>query len=209
MSDWTKQLEQDLSWREAELATLKLLVSESTPGSVRRTSLLRALWVMLYAHYEGFFKFAWDLYLEELERLGVQRSKSIATLARFSLAKNFRNVRKNLSANSLWECFTAHFDAWMREQLQFEVRLETESNLWPNLAIENSTEVGLAATKVAAYEIELRALVSRRNDIAHGKNMVVQSLAEYQKYEDAATLAMHELAISVLETLEKKHYLRP
>ena len=38
--------------------------------------------------------------------------------------------------------------------------------------------------------------------------MVVQSLAEYQKYEHAATLAMHELAVAVLEALEQKRYLK-
>ncbi len=61
MFDWAKQLGDDLTWREAELASLKLLVSEAEIGSVRRASLLRAIWVLLYAHYEGFFKFAWDL----------------------------------------------------------------------------------------------------------------------------------------------------
>lgn len=209
MSDCAKQLEEDLSWREAELASLKLLVSDATVGSVRHTSLLRALWVMLYAHYEGFFKFAWDLYLEQLEQLGVTRGQSTDSLARFSLSKNFRALRADLSPKSLWGCFTCDFGAWMKDQLRFEVRLETNSNLWPGLAKENSIEVGLPTTKLDAYEVELRALVSRRNDIAHGKSMVVRDLAEYQKYEDAATLAMHELAVAVLEALEQKQYLRP
>jgi hypothetical protein len=207
--DYARQLEQDLSWREAELASLKLLVSESTVGSVRQTSLLRALWVMLYAHYEGFFKFAWDLYLGELERLSVARELTIDPLARFSLTRNFQLLRGDLSLRSLWGCFTRDFQSWMREPLRFEERLETRSNLWPGLAKENSEAIGLQTTKLDTYEIELRALVSRRNDIAHGKNMVVQNLAEYQKYEDAATLAMHELAVAVLDTLEQREYLRP
>ena len=91
MSDCSKELEGDLKWREAELASLKLLVSDAVVGSVRHTSLLRALWVLLYAHYEGFFKFAWDLYLEQLEQFDVSRNESIDSLAKFSLSKNFRN----------------------------------------------------------------------------------------------------------------------
>ena len=171
-------------------------------------SLLRAIWVLLYAHYEGFLKFAWDLYLEELQLLSIAREESTEVLARFSLAKNFRALRGNLSGESLWGVFTKDFQAWMKEELQFEIRLETNSNLWPNVAKENSTEVGLPSAKLDEFEIQLRALVSRRNDIAHGKKLVVSNLGEYQTYEDAATLAMHELAVAVLEALEKKEYLK-
>jgi hypothetical protein len=209
MSDWARQLGDDLSWREAELVSLKLLVSEAEIGSVRQTSLLRAIWVLLYAHYEGFFKFAWDLYLEQLEQLGIAREDAIETLVRFSLAKNFRTLRGNLSDKSLWGCFSCDLQLWMKEKIRFDVRLETNSNLWPGVAKENSIEVGLPTAELDVHEFELRALVSRRNDIAHGKNMVVQSLAEYQKYEDAAVLAMHEVAVAVLDALEQRLYLKP
>ncbi len=208
MDDWGKLLEADLSWREGELASLKLLVSDSVRGTPRHATLLRAMWTLLYAHYEGFFKFAWDFYLDTLEKMGVARRDSANELARFSLAKRFRELRGDLSNGALWDCFTKHFEGWMKEDLRFEIRLETESNLWPNLAQKNSAEIGLPSAEVDAHELELRALVSRRNDIAHGKKMVIDSLDEYQKYEDAAVMAMHELAVAVLESLEQKRYLR-
>jgi len=58
MDPWEYELEQDLNWREAELASLKVLVAEATAGTVSHQALLRALWAMLYAHYEGFCKFS-------------------------------------------------------------------------------------------------------------------------------------------------------
>jgi hypothetical protein len=57
-------------------------------------------------------------------------------------------------------------------------------------------------------ELKLKALVSRRNDIAHGKKMVIQTIEEYQPYEEAALLVMHELAVAVLECLEHEKYLK-
>jgi len=209
MSDWAKMLEDDLSWREAELASLKLLVSDADASGTRHTSLLRALWALLYAHYEGFFKFAWDLYLGALSDAHIRREEATETLARFSLSKKFRELRRDLSSSSLFSCFASTFAAWMKEELAFEVELETRNNLWPNIARENSMEVGLPCAKIDEFQVELRALVSRRNDIAHGKKMVINTLDEYQKYERAAVLAMHELAIAVLETLDHKWYLRP
>lgn len=206
MPDVAKELENDLAWREAELASLKLLVLDAAPNSTRHTGLLRALWTMLYAHYEGFFKFAWDLYLDSLEQLSIPREQSVDELARFSLTKQFRELRGNQSAASFWECFTKKFDGWMKEALYFEVRLETNSNLWPNLAKQNCLEIGLPHSQVEAGAVQLRTLVSRRNEIAHGKAMTIKSISEYQPYEDAARLAMHELAVAVLDSLEKKHY---
>jgi len=209
MPDLGTILEEELTWREAELASLKLLVLDSPRGSVRELSLLRALWIMLYAHYEGFCKFAWDFYLENVERVGVAREVCCVPIARFSLAKRFSEVRGDTSVESLWSVCTTHFGEWMKEQLGFEIHLETKSNLWPNLLKENSAAVDLPFAMVDKNELKLKALVSRRNDIAHGKKMVVATLEDYKPYEDAALLVMHELAVAVLDCLERKTYLKP
>ncbi len=58
MSNFVKQLEEDLDWRIAELGILKTQVVSARKGSDRYQVMLRALWAMLYAHYEGFCKFA-------------------------------------------------------------------------------------------------------------------------------------------------------
>jgi MAE_28990/MAE_18760-like HEPN len=208
MIDWAKVLEDDLNWREAELASLKLLVTDSVPGSVRQSSLLRALWTMLYAHYEGFCKFAWDFYLENLEQLGINRDVCCTPLARFSLTKRFRELRGDTSNTSLWSVCASDFNEWMKEELKFELHLETKCNLWPRLLRDNSSEIDLPHGMVEEHELKLKTLVARRNEIAHGKKMVISNLAEYQPYEDAVVLVMHELAVAVLDCLEKKTYLK-
>jgi hypothetical protein len=50
----------------------------------------------------------------------------------------------------------------------------------------------------------IKALVSRRNDIAHGKAMTVKSIDEYSEYENSTFLVMHDLAVQVVEILEPK-----
>ena len=208
MTDWAKTLEDELNWREAEIASLKAAVLEAPKGSVRERSLLRALWAMMYAHYEGFCKFTWDFYLENIEKLGVSREACCSAVVKFSLAKQFRELRGNMTADSLWAVFTNGFGEWMKEQLNFELKLETNSNLWPSLLKENSSLVDLPFEMVNLNEHRLKALVSRRNEIAHGKKMVIQTIEEYQPYEEAALLVMHELAVAVLECLEQKRYLK-
>jgi hypothetical protein len=208
MADWANILEDDLSWREAELVSLKLLVLDALKDSVRQRILLRALWTMCYAHYEGFCKFAWDFYLENLEQIGPTRESCCASVAMFSLAKRFRELRGNLSDHSLWLMGSNEFGDWMKQQLRFELRLETNSNLWPNVLRDNSATVDLPTEMVERHEHHLKALVSRRNDIAHGRNVIIKTLEDYRPYEEAAFLVMHELAIAVLDCLERKTFLK-
>jgi hypothetical protein len=208
MSNWSQELENDLSWREAELVSLKLQVLKTAKGSVIYQALLRALWAMLYAHYEGFCKFAWDLYLEELQKLGIKRKDCREEIAKLSLQKYLNSFKWDLSIDSFWEFGQTGFQKMLEEDLDFSTKLDTESNLYPNLLKKNSIQVCLNYQLVEKYEIELKALVTRRNHIAHGKKMIIKDLQEYKKYEDAAIEVMHELAISIVDCLDNKSYLK-
>jgi hypothetical protein len=208
MIDYANQIEEDLSWREAEIGSLKVLISTSDKGSVRETTLLRALWALLYAHYEGFCKFAWDLYLNALEKEVALRSKFKEEIACLSLEKDFKKLRGNLSPMSIWKFFSIDFPILLNEPAKFHLKLETQSNLWPSVFIENAEKASLPQSMVNAHSNKIKTLVSRRNDIAHGQKMIIRDIDEYQKYENAALLVMHELAVGVIESIEKKSYLK-
>ena len=58
MQPLSRALEEDLQWREAELVSLKLVAAAAEAGTVRHDATLRALMALLYAHYEGYCRFA-------------------------------------------------------------------------------------------------------------------------------------------------------
>jgi hypothetical protein len=207
MSNWAQQLEDDLKWREEELVSLKIQVALEKLGSVKHKALLRAMCAMLYAHYEGFCKFAWDLYLDELGKLNIKRKDCKEVISILSLEKKFKEMRGDLSPKSIWEFGKLHFHSLLEENLEFETKLETEANLWPNLFEDNVVKAGLCCTAINQCRTEIKALVARRNQIAHGKTMEIKDLKEYQQYEDAALLVMHDLAVAIVECLDKKLYL--
>lgn len=208
MSNWSKEIENELDWRWSELASIKVQIIKSDKTSVRYQALLRALIVLLYAHYEGFCKFSWDLYLDSLERQQLKRKDCDERIVRLSLSKKFKELRGDLSPQGVWDFFTTHFPLLMDDCLEFKVRLETQSNLWPHLLKTNSQEVGLSCTMADYHESLLKALVRRRNDIAHGRRELIRDLDEYEKYEKAAFDAMYELGLSVVECLENRTYLK-
>jgi hypothetical protein len=202
------QIEDDLKWREAELGSLKIQAAAAPAKSDRQRALLRALWTMLYAHYEGFCKFCWDVLLDEIEKDRCARCDAIDHIARLSLAKVFQEFRKDTSPSGIWSFVHTTLPGEMTEPLVFPSRLETRSNLWPALARENNAAVGLKCSQIDAYEKQLGALVGRRNEIAHGRKLVVDSLDEYAEYERVVMLVLHELAVSVVHTLDNRSFAR-
>lgn len=209
MSTWEVQIEKDLVWRETELATLKALAAGAMAGTPRHQALLRALWAMLYAHYEGFCKYAWDVFLDNLQSAAPTRAACAEPIARFSLADDFRKLRGDLSTQSMWKFCTSDFASLLARQATFGVRLETQSNLWPDLCRENSATVGLPHAAIDRQHTRIKSLVARRNEIAHGQLLIVRSLADYQEYEEAAFDVMYELAEAVVTCLDGKQYLKP
>lgn len=208
MSIWSKELEKDLKWREAELASLKVEVVNAPKGSVRYEALLRALSAILYAHYEGFCKFAWAVYLDELKKAGIKRKDCKDEIAILSLEKKFNEIKNNFSSSSIWEFCQSGFHTLLEENIDFNIRLEAESNLSPDIFKENCLKAGLSCTLVDQYKTRLKSLLAKRNGIAHGEKMIIKHLAEYQEYEDAALEVMHDLAVSIIDSLENELYLK-
>lgn len=208
------QIEKDLDWRIAELVELKKLTLSLKDRSIAYSALLRALWVMLYAHYEGFCKFAISIFLDELEKTGKERQHFKDDIVMFSLEEEFSALKNNFSVVQFYEYLTNKFHEVLNSQIQFkrnnrsEFQIKGESNLYPDSLIEICSCICVPQKTIEENHLKLKALVSRRNEIAHGKNHPVKSLDDYKDYEDAAFNVMIALAIDIIESLDKQQYLK-
>lgn len=201
MTDWAKELEEDLNWREAELATLKRALSVAASGP-RERALLRALVAVLYAHYEGFCRFAWQTYLDAVSQDGKARKDVAECLARLSLKPRFDELRTKCSTQEVWDFCRVGFASAMQEPISFDVGLDSKDNLWPDVFREKSQLVGLPCSELEHNSSRMSSLVARRNDLAHGKKVAVPKLVDYLDYENAALLVMHEVAVEVMEAIQ-------
>jgi hypothetical protein len=211
MSNWTNEIEADLKWREGELIAIKfqILITDKTKQPVRYQALLRAIVTLLYAHYEGFCRFAWDLYLDTIQKQNIKRNQCCEEVIKLSLRKSFKELGGDFSPDGVWKFFSNELPDLINDDIEFKVRLEADSNLKPALLKKNSTDAGLSCLMVDQHEILLKTLVSRRNNIAHGQKDIIQNLTEYNKYETAALEAMYELGLSVIDSLDNQKYLKP
>lgn len=202
-------LELDLKWREAELASLKRLAITSSMETVAYQALLRALWALLYAHFEGFTKFCWDTVLDHIQSEKIPTGQLDQRYAMLALEGNFKSLRGDLASPSIWQFFDEVLPNALTAQAAFpdEGRLKTDSNLWPNVFERESSKLGIECTELHRHRPRIKALVARRNDIAHGKSMVIAGLSEYHDYENATLCLMHELAIKSIEIVDGKSYI--
>lgn len=211
MTDWAREIEADLNWREAELAAIKsqIITTDRAKKPIRYEALLRAITALLYAHYEGFCKFAWDLYLDTIQKQNVKRYQCCEEIIKLSLRKRFKELGGDLSPDEVWNFFATELPGLTNDNVEFNIRLKANSNLSPELLKKNSTDVGLSCSMVDEHRILLNTLVSRRNSIAHGEKDVIRDLIDYNKYENAAFAVMYELGLSVIDSLDNQSYLKP
>jgi hypothetical protein len=205
-SFYAKQLTDDLLWREAELATMRKQLYLTNVGSLQETVLLRASTAMVYAHYEGFCKFALELYIDALERLKLKRRQLVWPLAALSLGDLRKVASEQNDVRAFYEELLGKFNIAMDDEARYE-RPHQIANLWPDLLMRWLTKLNLGQRTVGEQKTLLESLVSNRNQIAHGKKLTIASRDELDKYSHAATLAMHEVAVGIVDALDRKAYL--
>jgi len=208
MPSFVDEAESDLRWREDELAALKMLAVSSQPRSVKHRALLRALVALLYAHYEGFCKVCWELFLDEVARRKPARSSLLDDIRVASLEHRVKEIRRAPHVTGVLALVESH-EEFCGAYSDLAIDTSTESNLWPDRFNAVMQRLGLSSEQMANYNVEMKALVGRRNGIAHGERLVVSDIAQYDKLENCAFLVMHEVALLLADSLEQEGYLKP
>ena len=127
----SKELTDDLEWREAEMAVVRKQLYLSQPNSLLERALLRSSLAMVYAHYEGFCKFALEVYIDALEKLKLKRTDLIWTLAAFSLRKYHSDLRVHSDSNKFFTDLLVNLNSTLNEDASYE-RPAQIANLWPD-----------------------------------------------------------------------------
>lgn len=200
------QIQVDLDWRESELALLRKQLVQAKGKSIE-TALLRANLAMIYAHYEGFCKFALGVYIDALDQIGYKRGQLKWAIAAGTLGNFHEELKKIPDPGEFFTKIFLELESKLDEKASF-ARPDHVANLWPDTLLKWLTRLGLDRNEVEAHRAKLERLVNNRNQIAHGKKLVVKDLTELDTYADAASLAMHGVFLGVANALEKRLYAR-
>lgn len=198
-------ISRDLDWREAEIASMRLLLSRRDISSKQVEVLLRAAWALLYAHYEGFIKYCLTLFYEEISARSVKCENLPNPTQIFALAKVLKQIRTMPPAEMINE--VTNFQSRHLDSVASFPEVDTDSNLWPETLIVLLISADLDSKTVEKNRPKLATLVARRNEIAHGQKNFIAEFRYYRTYETAVYEVMYDLALQVEERLASSPYL--
>lgn len=222
--DLRAELEENQAWRRDEIRffqnQLAWIDTEEKQNQYRR-----ALILILYAHFEGFCKFALALYVNAVNNAGIKCSEANSAIAAASLANLFRDLRDPQRKSEefrteLPDDTQLHRFARDREFVErafdFAERLvnmpdhvvNTESNLNPVILRKNLYRLGLPHDLFDGFDLQVHRLLGYRNQIAHGE---LQSGIVHKTYEElrgATFTIMDEVAREIMGALQEGRYRR-
>ena len=162
-------LDKEISWRIKEIADLKISIKSS--DNPRQKTLIRSSIPLLYAHWEGFVKKASEAYLNFVQNQNHRYRELAKCFIAIGLRKEIDNLIKSKTAKlniSLIEFI--YNSPEQTTDIKFSNSISTKSNLsslvFDNIAVSLGIETNIFEPK---YNFIDKALLARRNNIAHGE----------------------------------------
>jgi hypothetical protein len=185
----------------------------------------RALVVMLYAHYEGFCKFALLQYIRAVNQVAIKCEEATSAIVAGAWARIFveieiGNRKSNIFSSKLPDDTRLHRFARRRDFVeQFaefagkvaripEGTIDIESDLWPIVMQKNLYLLGFNHNIFSGHDNAINQLINRRNNIAHGADRNGFTAEEYGKLEFAVFEIMDDLMDIIMDAIQKERYRR-
>ncbi|WP_342750601.1 MAE_28990/MAE_18760 family HEPN-like nuclease [Termitidicoccus mucosus] len=217
------QLEADFKWRQDELRFLQnqgASLSESDLEIYRR-----ALIVILYAHFEGFCKFALTVYVNCINGAGIKCDQANYALAAASLADLFAALRNPTQKcavfkNALPDDSKLHRFARDREFVErasyfgdkivniSDSVIDTESNLKPIVLRKILYQLGLPHDLFKPFDGSIDRLLGMRNKISHGETKSGVTRKNYDEILAASFAVMTGITIEITNALMERRFSR-
>jgi hypothetical protein len=202
--DAIDEITADLNWWETELGLLKVFFKRKDVTKKQHSVLARAAWSLLYAHYEGFAKFTLTLFFDRASK-AVATCQPLPTKTKeFALIAELKRIR-NLPNSEFLYALEVFSQTSLALKPEFP-EIDTKSNLWPNVLEDLLQLADISCPSIDQNRLLLRALVDKRNGIAHGE-AIPATYDDYLIQEEAVYSVMYELAFAIDARLKQAPFI--
>lgn len=222
--DVFQDLESDRNQRESEIRLVENLAAQAGTDQ-ERGMLLRSLVLLMYAHLEGFCKFALLAYSGAVNSLRIPCKEAAFPVLAASLgdilaalrnldskAPEFRTVLPDdKDLHMLWRerTFVESYETVMSRIVEIPDRVvDTKANLNTRVLKRNLYQLGLNYPEVDRHRGAIDSLLGVRNAIAHGDALRVPKTEEVDRYTTAAFEVMRFVQESVYCALRDEIFKR-
>ena len=168
-------LDKEFSWRLKEIANLKVVVRSSE--NLNKKTAVRAAIPLLYGHWEGFIKSASTNYLEYVNGQSLKYSELKSCFVVFGVKRKINDLIDSKNSNvsiSTLEFLRDELDE--KAKLKIESAIRTEFNLSSKVFSNIANSIGINTQNYESrYNLIDESLLNRRNHIAHGEYLDVDS----------------------------------
>jgi len=224
LSDLAAQLEAELLWRQDEVRFFQnrgaALSTEDEQNQYRRAVIL-----VLYAHFEGFCRFGFELYRTTINNEQISCADAIPAIAAAGWAQLFKELRDPNKKcpdfkNSLPDDGKLHRFARDREFMERSAEfgqlpvaipddiVDTQSNLKPVVLRKILYRLGLPHDQFDQHEGQINRLLNTRNKIAHGEDRAGVKETEYEELRKLVFQMMDAIKNKIIECLHQKTFLK-
>lgn len=168
-------LDGEFSWRLKEIANLKIVVRSS--DKLCKSTAVRAAIPLLYGHWEGFIKNSSTHYLDYVNGQSLTYRDLKSCFIVFGVKRKINDLVS--SKNSSVSIATLEFlrdELDERAKLKIESAIRTEFNLSSKVFANIAESIGINTQGYESrYHLIDESLLKRRNHIAHGEYLDVDS----------------------------------
>ncbi|RGD72897.1 MAE_28990/MAE_18760 family HEPN-like nuclease [Anaerofustis stercorihominis] len=220
LEDFRADMEESLTWRIEEYTLLKNTLRENNKNPIVKT-----LIVMLYAHFEGFFKDCLECYIKMLNSTKFKLEKFCNEIVTASLSEefsSFENINKKckvLITVPPYESYLHKFHrrrdltiAFRDNYIKKEIRLKekiinTKSNLSYATVQENLYILGLDYNFFEEKKDDINCLLNLRNAVAHGSRREPIDYEKFKNIETKIINIMNDLIVYLYQYCYERKYL--
>lgn len=225
--DFRAQLQYDWEWRLREFT---LLINQLSNMSEDDKKIYRkTLLVMLYSHFEGFCKFAFETYLKLINEERIARSDANEYIIASSLLDVFHDIEYPgnicsdiFNINSTEKKFSKFFirthfirsyneillqDIDISDRFSSEI-VDTKSNLTLKVFVKILYRLGLPYDQFDSFDSTISNLLTRRGDIAHGKKVDGIEENHFKEIEMKIFEFINSLIILLTDSARNKAFLK-
>lgn len=168
-------LDGEFSWRLKEIANLKIVVRSS--DKLSRNTAVRAAIPLLYGHWEGFIKNASTHYLDYVNDQSLTYRELKSCFVVFGVKRRINDlVSSKDSSVSIATLDFLRDELDERAKLKIESAIRTEFNLSSKVFANIAKSIGIDTQGYESrYHLIDESLLNRRNHIAHGEYLDVDS----------------------------------
>lgn len=219
--EFRSDMEDSLSWRVNEFLALKNLLRSDNSVPVVKTFI-----VMLYAHFEGFFKDCLECYIKYINSTNLTLSNFIDTVITASLSREYmafedsnRKCKELTSVppaeeflhkyhrrRELTKKFTSNY---LDKKIRIDEKIiNTKSNLDYGVLQENLYILGFDYNYFMDKQNNITKLVRLRNSVAHGSQREPIDFSEFEKIEEDILGIMEEMIKYLYRFCLEERYLK-